>query len=184
MTLPISSGLPTRPIGELAPRAMTASSEPWISRRRSVWNDPGMTLLTSTPSDATSLARVRTTPATPARVALLRARPSIASRTERLVMVTMRPQRRSRIPGRAARMSRTVPMSDCSIATCQSASETSTNRPVGGPPAFATRISTGPSTRSVAVTAAAGPPGSAMSATTGALRSGTPRPQAGRRPGR
>ena len=74
-----------------------------------------------------------------------------------------RPSRRC---GSAARRSRTALHSVPSMAVCQAASSTSSNRPAGGPPELTTSRSRPPNASTAAATAAAGPSGVERSAGT------------------
>ena len=101
---PNSFGSPTRPVGFVAERLASISSNEMFWRRasnsmpersRSVRKGPGKRLLIVTLCRATCRARPATKPVSPARAPLLIPRLGIGDFTEPEVMLTMRPKRRA-----------------------------------------------------------------------------------------
>ena len=96
--------------GDFGPRRLFgASSEPSASASRSVAKRPVATVLTVIPSPATSRDSVFRKPTAAIRWELERLRPGIGSRVELEPTLTIRPQPRSRIPGRPRRRGPAAP---------------------------------------------------------------------------
>ena len=169
-----SSGRPRRPTGVSAVHASNTDSRLCPVRvdvalasasSRSVAVKPGSTEFTVTPSPATSSANVRRYPVTAARKLLLSTRDPCGRFTASDVIDTTRPHFRSRIPGTNARVSSTTLRSSSSLACVHASHECDIAAPVGGPPVFATRMSTRPCAAIVCATTSAMPASVARSAT-------------------
>ncbi len=96
--------------------AISPARDPASSSTRAVLWVPGCTLLTVTPSPATSLARLLRKLVTAARAADEAIRWPIGWRAPSEVIATTRPQPRSRMPGTAARHIAMVARQFCSRA--------------------------------------------------------------------
>ena len=128
---------------------------PWVSEMfsasvssRSVLVNPGITLFTVMPEEATSLASVLANPVTAARTAFDRMRPSIGCFTATEVMLMIRPHPAFFIAGSTARVRFRTLLRFCSTAVLHASTEWLSKGPGGGPPVFVTRISTFPKSSS------------------------------------
>ena len=118
------------------------------------------------PSTATSLASVRAKPVTAARTEFERMRLSTGCFTAMDVTLTMRPHRRSRMPGSTRRVRLSTLSRFCRIASRQTSAECARKGPAGGPPVFVTSTSTPPQRSVAALTTRSTPSGSVRSAAT------------------
>ena len=142
------------PVGAVTPSSAT----------RSVAWYPGHTRFSVMPSGARSAAAVFAHAHRPARAVFEAARSGIGCFTALEVISTIRPPPVSRIGPSAARTSRMDASRFASTAARSWSSVTSRARARGGPPAFATRMSSLPNRSTVRATRSSGTAGSATSA--------------------
>src|SRR4030081_3509560 len=147
---PNSLGSPTRPVGFVAPRLASISSNEMFCRRasnsmpernRSVKNGPGRSPLIVTLYFATWRAMPAQNAGSPARAPFDMPRLGIGDFTEPEVMLTMRPNLRSHMPSTVALISMIGVSMLALTAFCQSSTDHSRKSPCGGPPPLLTRMS-------------------------------------------